>query len=580
MKAAMHLGVTLGLLSACAAEQLDDGICEAGKCDGTFLEQLNGRQDPIATWLRGLGESGAISPAGIYQADRADDVAPKDEELFYAKMLAGLSTVQGCDPNSLINYALSDDLISGDVGNVFPRLVSTLCSNDVEKSTNAFVATLGMPDENGDLALENLEMFAWDPVAAKYSFYATESDGNGNLKVEVEPARCVECHKTPRDVDSVGMPMLPIMNELTKAWTHWNAGAGGVSESFLLPRSLDDSKPKWKRFGVDKVGAASRLEKVIRDANALRVTPARSKALFKPAKLDEAMGLIRPIFCDEQVNYVSELQTGEISIDAAVSGGIKNAYRGIQATWSFPWFNNDIIRLIHNPGDAPVFMVPVRGVADLTFEAQLQSVLSPMHILAVRALDWKRPALSEFRCNLWRDARVAFANKPPALSGRNRDAVKVLYEEIMKLGGMSTRGLASGKFVVMDLASETTIARLKEQIAAGSVSTTCREGANNICETDANGFGALLQSYIEVGESASRTQLLQERDRRVCNVVNVVNPASTAEDFGPGIRIPNHPSFFMLPAGATQGMRTVPTGCNTEPPRPELAKAFNNPDVP
>jgi hypothetical protein len=198
-----------------------------------------------------------------------------------------------------------------------------------------------------------------------------------------------------------------------------------------------------------------------------------------------------------------------------------------------------------------------------------------MHILAVRALDWKRPALSEFRCNLWRNAREAFASKPPMLSGRNRDAVKVLYEEIMKLGGMSTRGIPNGKFMVMDLASDTTIKNLKDGIAAGTVPTTCREGANNICETDAQGFGALLQTYIDVAESASRVQLLAERDRRVCNVVNQVNPAKTAEDFGAGIRIPNHPSFFMMKQGATSGTRTVPTGCNTEPPRPELAKSFN-----
>jgi hypothetical protein len=150
----------------------------------------------------------------------------------------------------------------------------------------------------------------------------------------------------------------------------------------------------------------------------------------------------------------------------------------------------------------------------------------------------------------------------------------VLYEEIMKLGGMSTRGIPNGKFVVMDLASEATVKKLKEQIAGGSVSTTCREGAANICETDAAGFGALLQAYIDFGESAPRAQLLEERDRRVCNVVNGVLPAETQKDFGPGIRIPNHPSFFNLKAGATSGNNTVPAGCDTNPPRPELAKNF------
>ncbi len=567
--------LSIAILAGCSGVEAPqgDGICEAGKCDGAFLDQLNNRQDPIANYLRGLGESGVIDSSGTYLASKANKAEPVNEPLFYAKLLAGIAKVQGCDANSLINYALSDDLISGDVGKVFPRLVSTLCSNDADKSTNAFVATLGMPGEDGDLALEDLEMFAWDPVASKYSFYATTPDGNGNIQFEVEPVRCRECHRTARDTDPVGMPMLPIMNELTKAWTHWNAGDGGVSESFVVPSSVA-GKSNWKRFGVDRVAAASRLEKVIRDANALKVAPARAKQLFRPAKIDEAMGLIRPVFCDEQVNYVSELQTGEISIDAVVAGGIKNAYRGVQSTWDFPWFNNDTMQLTIAPGDTQVFMVPVRGVADLTFEAQLQSVLSPMHILAVRALDWKRPALSEFRCNLWRNAREAFKTKPPALTGRNRDAVKVLYEEIMKLGGMSTRGIPSGKFMVMDLASDSTTAKLKEQIAAGTVPTMCRQGPSNICETDAAGFGALLQMYIDFGETAPRAQLLEERDRRVCNVVNGVLPAGDHAEFGPGIRIPNHPSFFMVPAGSTTGSRTVPAGCDTNPPRPELAKNF------
>ncbi|MBA2544589.1 MAG: hypothetical protein H0V17_33410, partial [Deltaproteobacteria bacterium] len=102
------LGLSIGLVfaSACATESdLDGEICEAGKCDGTFLEQLNGRQDPIAKWLRTLGEAGAIDAQGVYRASKAGSVAPASEPLFYGKLLTGLATVQGCDPNALINYA-------------------------------------------------------------------------------------------------------------------------------------------------------------------------------------------------------------------------------------------------------------------------------------------------------------------------------------------------------------------------------------------------------------------------------------------------------------------------------------------
>ncbi len=570
MTRTLWLGLSVGLLfgaSSCAVDEpTSDTVCEAGKCDGLpFLDQLKGREDPIGKWLRSLAEAGVIDAQGVYHGDKASKVAPADEPLFYTKLIGGLNTVQGCNPSSVINYALADDLISGDPLKTFPRLVSTVCA-DNDQVTNAFVATLGSQTSGGDIALDDLEMFAWDATQQKYFFYASNDEGNGNLKLEVEPARCSECHLTPRDVDPVGMARIPIMNELTKAWTHWNAGTGGVSESFHVPDALN-GKPLWERYGVQSVAAASRFEKVIRDANALRVTPARAKGLFRPAKLDEAMSLIRPLFCDEQVNYVSELATGEISIDAVVAGGIKAAFRSIQSTWTFPWFNNDSIRLPIASGDEQVFMVPVRGVADLTFESQLQGVLSPAHMLAVRALDWKQPALSSFRCDLWRNARVEFATKPPALTGRNRDAVKVLYEAIMKLGGMSTRNLASGKFVVMDIASESTVNKVRAAIAAGTVPTTCRAGAANFCETDANGFGVLLQGYVDLAEGQTRAALLAERDRRVCNVVNDVQPAGAHKDFGPGIRIPNHPSFFRIPADGGPVQVTVPQGCNTRPPR-------------
>jgi hypothetical protein len=550
-----RLAAATALLSACAAEPTDNTICEAGKCDGLpFLDQIRGREDPVAQWLRQLAEAGVIDDNGIYRSDRAGGVAPTNEPLFYGKMLAGLATVQGCSPNSLINYAISDDLISGDPDSVFPRLVSTVCSDTNDLVTNAYVATLGNPDENDDLALDELEMFAWDPAAQKYFFYATKGTDD-ELEIEVEPARCLKCHLTPRDVDPVGMPRLPIMNELTKPWTHWNAGTGGVSESFLVPVELE-GKPKWERFGATS-GAASRFEKVIRDANSLRVTPTRAKQLFRPAKLDEAMGLIRPLFCDEQLNYVTELATGEVPTDAVIAGGIKGAFRGIQAAWPWGWFNNDTLQLPPAAEDQRLFMLPVRGVADITFEPQLQAVLSPQHILAVRALDWKRPAFSEFRCNLWKTAMIELAANPPALTGRNRDAIKVVYEEIMKLGGMSIREIGNGRFVALEDA-EASAGALRDAVAAGTVPTSCDRG---FCEVDAMGFGSLLDGYV-TSLGSRRAELLAERDRRVCMVEETVEPAGAHAQHGPGNRIPNDPSFLRVPTGSTRGISTVPARCN------------------
>ncbi len=553
--------VPLGLtVVACGATEDDSGegeFCEAGHCDGLpFADQLKGRADPIAKFYQSLLDKKVIDSKGVYHGDKAKDIAPAADPLFYSKLLDGVTTVQNCRPGSTVTYALADDLLSGNQDQVYPRIIATVCA-DTDAVANAFVATLG--DPTPDINLEDLEMFAWDATAQRYFFYATKDIGDGNLQVEVEPVRCGKCHTTPRDIDPVGMPRLPIMNELTKPWTHWNAGTGGVSESFFVPDSLK-GMPNWEKYG-GVAAAASRFEKVIRDANATRVTPSRSKNLFRPAKLDEAMGLIRPLFCDEQVNYVSELATGEITVDAFVSGGTKSAFRAVTATWPWAWYNNDTVQLpvTENAGER-LFIVPVRGVAEVTFEPQLYSVLSPNHILAVRALDWKKPVFSDFRCNLWKDALAAFAAAPPKLSGRNRDAVKVLFDEIMKHGGMSIRDIAAGKFTALDEADDAKVKALKDAIAAGSVSTDCSGG---FCTVDANKFGELLETYISGIPATPRADLLKERDRRACMVRKEVEPAGAHKDDagGSGGKIMNDPSFLRIDAG-NQRVDTFPASCN------------------
>jgi hypothetical protein len=554
------IAISILLLTACGTSEPDDGeICEAGHCDGLpFAEQLKGRADPIANFLRTLADKKVIGVDAIMDLEDIKKVDPASETEFYGKLLNGIATVQGCRPESLITYALSDDLLGDKPEDVFPRIIATVCS-DTEAVTNAYVASLGSQTADGDVDLQELEMFAWDQAQQRYFFYATSLEGGNALKFEVEPARCGKCHTTPSDTDPVNMPRIPIMNELTKPWTHWNAGAGSVSESFMVPDMVKTGK-NWAKYG-ETAQAASRFEKVVRDANAQRVTPARSKQLFRPAKLDEAMGLIRPMFCDEQVNYVTELATGEILTDTFISGGIKGAFRSIQSTWPFTWFNNDIIHLDPAAEDQRLFVMPVRGVAEVTYEAQLQSALSPAHVLALRALDWKKPVFSDFRCDLWKNALTAFKATPPKLTGRNRDAVKVLFEEIMKLGGMSTRDLASGKFVAMPEALDGTVKALKEAIASGTVPKDC---SNGFCLVDANAFGAELETYVK-GLSAQRTQLLAERDRRVCKVHAEVDPVgnhTTEEAPGTRARIANEPSFLRVPTGASVGISTLPASCN------------------
>lgn len=560
------LGITLAIiLSGCSVDDPEPSeVCETGHCDDlAFLDQLKGREDPIAQWLRAQTEAGVIDVHGTYHPDLAGGVAPTDESLLYPKLMAGLIAVQGCAANSQENYTVSDELVGP---GVFPRLVSTVCAGDTTRVANAFVATVGTASD--DLVLDDLEMFAWDATQNRYFFYATQQ-GNPT-KLEVEPARCSECHTTPRDLDPINpkttqgieMPRLPIMNELTKPWTHWNAGVGGVSDNFHVPDELH-GKPNWERYGATSA-AASRLQAVIQSVNTLRIAMARSQKLFAPvANLEQAMGLLRPVFCDEQVNYVSELATGEISRDAVIGGGTKNAFGSIRNTWPFAWFNNDNIHLPATTSDQRLFMVPVRGFADVSFETTLHTALTPANILAVRALDWKTPVFSQFRCGLWRDAWDAFKLAPPALSGRNSNAVRVLFDEIMKRGGMTTRNLANGRFVALDVATDASIAALRAAVAAGTIPTAC--GADGFCELDADGFGGLLQTYVDsLATPAGRVQLTGERNVRACTVVSKVDPIGAHKElfkFKRDARFGNHPSFLRI-QNDEPPVSTLPTNCN------------------
>jgi hypothetical protein len=133
----------------------------------------------------------------------------------------------------------------------------------------------------------------------------------------------------------------------------------------------------------------------------------------------------------------------------------------------------------------------------------------------------------------------------------------VLFEEIMKNGGMSTRNLATGKFIALDNATEESVTALKAAIAAGTVPTTC--GAGGFCEVDAFGFGALLEVYVG---NLQRDAIVAERDRRVCAVHEEVQPAGAHSQHGAGIRISNDPSFIRTDGVNPAGVSTLPANCN------------------
>jgi hypothetical protein len=511
------LGSTAALAGGCV---VDTGpSCNGGKCDGTgdFNSQLDGRNDPIARLLRdsGIGNDGVI---------RAD----------YGVIVQEVAKLQGCSETSWKTYVVSDDLIEGEA---FPRLVSTVCSDDPTRASEFFIAASFKDPAEDDVDPRNLEAFAWDATAGVYRFYAGTPEGADSIRVEIEPDRCQECHLTPKDLSRDGMRMTPIMNELTQPWSHWNSQIPMFnpnlnpfpSHDFHVPeqvRTADD----FTRYGKDKVGAAADLEQIIRAGHA-RVAGERVKERRNSAAdWRPAMNMLRPLFCEEQIQYATEdFQTGLVNVTALIPGGIRESYRAIRAdNWAWDWVNNQDSRIrMRAPQGLPALsMIPIRGNVDVEYENRLLGVraLTPIQILRVRALDWKRPVFSRLRCGLWQDAAARFNQTAPELnlSGRIADHMKVLYDLILTVDGTSLSTGSETTFVALDLAGPDAASALAAAKRDGGLTGTCAEGAG--CVVDVEKFGAMLDQYVSFFEDSeadvARRELLRLRDQRLCHVKN------------------------------------------------------------
>jgi len=482
-----------------------------GKCDHLgdgFLGSIEGRTDPIANWLRQSG----IDDNGFVEAE-------------YGDVLFGIAKDSGCGVQSSKTFVVSDDLVTG--GEAFPRLVSTVCSDDATKASEFFISAAFEDFRNpGEMDRKSIEMFAWDATARKYRFYETFPTQGGKIRVDANPTRCMQCHLTTADIAPTAMRMTPIMNELTRPWTHWNADPGFPSFDFQVPDRAK-AADSWADLVAPWLGQASELEVIIR-AGHDRVAGARVRERRNPVDIEQAMGLLRPLFCPEQINYVSEdFDSGILFNTALVDPGTRLMYLQIRPdNWPWSWVNDQTIRLSAPSGDVLV-QIPVRGNSDIAVENLLVAtkVLTPQQVLRIRALDWKRPVFSEFRCGLWKEALVNFEFETPDLSGTTRisHAIPILFEAILTLG---PRAITSGQedtFIALQLAEAEQVGALFQRLGAGDVGqASC--ATDGFCVVDVDQFGALINTYVKGIESApnARELILVERDRRICALMEQV----------------------------------------------------------
>lgn len=532
--AAALLALGIALATAGCTSGGSDESCGSDKCDaaGDFLTKLDGRMDPIADFLR----ASAVDAKGLMEGD-------------YKSFLFGVNEKRGCAADTVMTFALSDNLVMDEP---FPRLISVGCSSDDVKASEFYIAASFRDDATGDVDMRDVEMFAWDATNRKYRFYAFKpaEDDASKVEIEVEPKRCQQCHLTPSDLVPTGMPMTPIMNEINRPWTHWNAEPGFTSFEYELPGEVT-AKPNFSELMNKHKGPASRFEKIIADGGHLKVAQARLRDRRNPANLDEAMNMLRPVFCSEQINYVSEdFTSGVLFSSAVVDPGLRNMYKAIRPdNWSWGWVNGDTMRLSPPTGDSALTQIPVRGDADIITEQQLVSLraLTPHQVLRVRALDWKKPVFSDFRCGLWTGAMERFRTSPPSLSGLTSiaAAIPVVFEAIMVLGEERLHSGTDDHVIAIADASDATIEALGQALADGTLaSATCNEDGTGFCVADVDQLGVMVDNHVKSFEDAAdpRPAMITERARRICEVLEPVDPQDDRFESDP-VRFENRPAL-------------------------------------
>lgn len=516
------LALALSACHAAAGDSADGGgVCGEQKCDDPgFADALAQMNDPIAAFLK----------AHLDGAGQLD--------IAYLDMLEAIAEAQGCDAGSIDAYVISDALVVSAAGKAFPRVVNTVCSTDRTKADLAFFA-LSFPDaDNVDVDVRTIEMFAWDPTSFEYRFYRGSPVEGSDTKVAIQlaPSECAMCHRQPTTIPGAPMPMTPIMNELSAPWEHWFA------EPQSFEHSVPDATRKAPHFaaiageGSGMRKSAARLEQTIRSAFVQRVATARLRGRRNPADVSEAMALLRPLFCDEQLTYVTEDgNSGLLSSAAVVDEGLASVFFAIKGTgWPWEWWQDKVLRLSPAGASDRIDMMPIRGAATVAYEKQLMSVraLTPEQVLRVRALDWHTPTLSSFRCELFTHALARVAGDPPpiAAGAKNVDLLVPLLDRILTLhkgdfgiGGadlpaeIAIASPGGGKVVALGRADAAGVSAMAAALAAGSLGdAACGDDGAGACVLDPTALGGLVEARFKALESMDRSELSAQRDALGC----------------------------------------------------------------
>jgi hypothetical protein len=425
-------------------------------------------------------------------------------------------------------------------------------------------------------------MFAWEPEEERYRFYKVEGEEDART-LEVEAQECTGCHLTPGKLDPTGMAMTPIMNELERPWEHWHSD---TNFNFTLPEHLDftrDASEAFQREMAEVAPAFAKLatpwgkiegqsEPILKSARVLEATITSgydrvARARVEKARDDEreasageAMGLLRPIFCDEQVNYVSQ-DSEQVVRSAVVPNAIEERLRGLRVSPALDWFLSDAMTLPADQQMDKLRMIPARGHAPQAVEDRLmvRRILSAaddrmdanLRGLQAHAVDFEHTVLSDFRCGLWKNAfermrrdiesgakSVALTQGDPlALGGKTTAAlVPALYDEVMtvKPGDFGidleapVRIAAEGGKVVVIREPDAAAIRL---LSSGELRDCADDETADICVATPELFAEMIETMWDAVETGGAAAFEDLRNERLCHIED--KEFGAVPDFGP-----------------------------------------------
>jgi hypothetical protein len=400
----------LGLVVGCAEPGEPTGACGGEACAlptsrAELLASLEGLHDPVAEYFRT-----AAADDGSVGAD-------------WEEIVGGVGAALGCDDAQRSTFVVLSNL------GFAPKAVVTHCTDDPLAASR--VLTIFEPHaDDDDLDPEHFRIAAFDDTAGSYRRYQIAAHEGGGLSVVAEPEFCLSCHGGQQAV--VGWS--PIMNEMTNPWAQWNATPGFESFMFEDPRARTVDGPTFDAL-AERLDSASNLEPVVR-SGIDRYVAAWIGAREAAPELDAAAALLRPVFCDETLNYVSEVhRSGELLASAVIDPAVRKQLLAIDpAAWPWDWVYDDALRIAPPAeDDAPMALIAVRGELAVQAEAALVSrqVLTPLDVLRVRALDWIHPVGSSLRCGVL-ESGLERAAIDPAAHADAGELARALFDAVMQ----------------------------------------------------------------------------------------------------------------------------------------------------